>query len=176
MADIPPITDHLPIALRAYTGPTIIEVPSGNRAAKKERKTPPPASDWTLVFDTETTTDASQALRFGSYQFRCRGELDEAGLFYDPDGVSPIELETLSVYAADHGLRLRSRTEFVDEIFFKRAYMLRATVVGFNLPFDISRIAIRHGTAKTRLDADQAPMRGAFSFKLSEQKSGPTFG
>ena len=145
MINVPPISDHLPIALRAYTGPTITELPNAAKPPKRERKAPPPASDWTLVFDCETTTDAAQALRIGSYQFRCRDELDEAGLFYDPEGVSPSELETLRAYAAKHELKLRSRTEFVDELFFNRAYMLRATVVGFNLPFDISRIAIRHG-------------------------------
>ena len=173
MYDIPPITDYLPISLRAYTGPTFTVLPDPNKAVGKERKAPLPASDFTLVFDTETTTDAGQALRFGTYQFRCCEELDEAGIFYDPDGVAPSELETLRLHAALHGLILRTRTEFVDEVFFKRAYMLRATIVGFNLPFDISRIAIAHGTAKTPLDQDKAPMRGAFTFKLSAQKIWP---
>src|SRR3954451_23874074 len=108
MTDIPPVTDHLAIALRAYTGPTFTPVPSPNGLPKKEWKAPPPASDWTLVFDTETTTDASQALRIGSYQFRCGDGLDEAGPFYDPEGVSPIELKTLRTYATQHGLKLRS--------------------------------------------------------------------
>lgn len=173
MYNFSPITDHLPISLRAYTGPTFTLLPDPKKPIGKERKAPLPASDFTLIFDTETTTDAGQALRFGTYQFRSREELDEAGIFYDPEGVEPSELETLRLHAAQHGLILRTRTEFVDEVFYKRAYMLRATIVGFNLPFDISRIAIAHGTAKTPLDQDRAPMRGAFTFKLSDQKIWP---
>ncbi|MEO6247141.1 MAG: hypothetical protein ABIO85_00975 [Sphingomicrobium sp.] len=173
MSNIPPITDFLPIALRAYTGPTFTILPDPNKPPRKERKPALPASDFTLIFDTETTTDAAQALRFGTYQFRCGEELDEAGIFYDPEGVLPSELEVIGQHAALHGLKLRTRTEFVDEVFFQRAYMLRATIVGFNLPFDISRIAISHGTAKTPLAQDKAPMRGAFTFKLSEQKIWP---
>ena len=173
MSNVPPISDYLPIALRAYTGPTSTVLPDPNKPPHKEPKPPLPASDFTLVFDTETTTDAGQALRFGTYQFRCGDELDEAGIFYDPEGVSLSELEILTQHSTLHGLVLRTRTEFVDEVFFRRAYMLRATIVGFNLPFDISRIAIRHATAKTPLDSDKAPMRGAFSFKLSEQKIWP---
>jgi hypothetical protein len=38
---------------------------------------------------------------------------------------------------------------------------LAATIVGFNLPFDLSRLAIRHGSARGRT------MRGGFTFQLS---------
>ena len=41
------------------------------------------------------------------------------------------------------------------------AYDLRASIVGFNLPFDISRLAIKHGSARGKA------MRGGFTFKLS---------
>ena len=51
--------------------------------------------------------------------------------------------------------------EFVDDVLFARAYDLRASIVGFNLPFDISRLAIRHGSARGKA------MRGGFTFKLS---------
>ena len=170
---IPPITDRLPIALRAYTSPTFTPPSDPNKPARKKPKPPLPASDFTLIFDTETTTDPGQALRFGTYQFRSADELDEAGIFYDPEGVSFAELEILTQHAASSFLVLRTRAEFVDEVLYKRAYMLRATIVGFNLPFDISRIAIGHGTARTPLDQDQAPMRGAFTFKLSTQKIWP---
>ena len=39
---------------------------------------------------------------------------------------------------------LRTRAEFVDEIFYRSAYAVGAQIVGFNLPFDLSRLAIRH--------------------------------
>ena len=47
------------------------------------------------------------------------------------------------------------------------AYNLRGTVVGFNLPFDLSRIAIDSSTALTKL------VRGGFTFKLSPSEYRP---
>lgn len=151
-----PITDHLPIVLRAYA----------EAAKAKPRHHDMGASAWTLVFDTETTTDAGQALRFGTYQLRNGESLDEAGLFFDPDGISDGELATLSAFAKRECLVLRTRDEFVDEVFFGRAYQLRSRIVGFNLPFDISRIAINHGPAR-------GAMYGGFTFTLSHQKIWP---
>ena len=56
---------------------------------------------------------------------------------------------------------LRAMPEFVDEVLFARAYDLRASIVGLNLPFDISRLAIKHGSARGKA------MRGGYTFKLS---------
>ncbi|QKR98703.1 hypothetical protein F9288_02860 [Sphingomonas sp. CL5.1] len=168
---VPPVTDRLSIALRAYAVPKIQALPDPH--ASKAKRPIAPASDWTLIFDTETTVDAAQSLRFGSYQFHNGDTLDEAGLIYDPEGVTPDELATLRSYADREGLCLRTRDEFVDEVFFKRAWQLRAAIVGFNLPFDISRIAIKHGSARTPIDADNGGMRDGFTFKLSHQKFWP---
>lgn len=170
---IPPVTDELPIALRAYVAPTFTKVPNGDdRPPKRPAKAKAAAAPYTLIFDTETTTDAAQSLRFGTYQFREGGKLDEAGIFYDPDGVTADELATLQAYADAEMLTLRTRDEFVDDVFFARAFQLRATIVGFNLPFDISRLAIAHGSARTPIDAETG-MRGGFTFKLSQQKIWP---
>lgn len=152
----PPVTDHLPISLRAYAVAT----------KAKPRRRDMAASSWALVFDCETTTDPGQALRFGTYQFRNGEALDEAGIFFDPEGVSASELATLRAYAERNGLALRTRDEFVDDVFFGRAYQLRARIIGFNLPFDISRLAIRHGPAR-------GGMFGGFTFTLSRQKFWP---
>lgn len=152
----PPVTDHLPISVRAYAEASKARQPHTGLAP----------SPWTLVFDTETTTDPGQALRFGTYQFRNGEALDEAGLFFDPEGVSASERATLHAYAERHGLKVRSRDEFVDEVFFGRAYQLRARIVGFNLPFDLSRLAIKHGPAR-------GAMFGGFTFTLSHQKIWP---
>ncbi len=170
---IPPITDHLSIAIRAFAGPKFTVLPETGGGKPKPIRAIAPASGWTLIFDTETTTDPGQALRFGTYQFRNDGELDEEGIFYERAGVTADERERLESFAVAHGLKLRTREEFVDEVFFARAYALRATIVGFNLPFDISRLAIKHGTAKTPLDAETSTMRGGFTFKLSAQKIYP---
>lgn len=168
-----PITDHLAVAIRAFAGPqyTVLTDPDDKKPVRK--RTIAPASGWTLIFDTETTADAAQALRFGTYQFRNGEMLDEEGIFYDPDGVTPAELQHLTTYADEHRLQMRTRANFVDEIFFARAYQLRASIVGFNLPFDISRLAISHGTARTPMADETGTMRGGFTFKLSEQKIYP---
>lgn len=173
MSAIPPITDHLPIAIRAFAGPQFWTLPDPGYSQPKRKQAVAPASGWVLIFDTETTADAAQALRFGTYQFRNGDMLDEEGIFYNPDGVTSAELECLTAYADARGLHLRTRESFVDEVFFARAYQLRATIVGFNLPFDISRLAISHNTARTPIADESGTMRGAFTFKLSSQKIYP---
>ncbi len=174
MSTPPPITDELPLALRCYAAPTWRELPDKNATPKQVgRKKVAGASPWTLTFDCETTTHPGQALRFGAYQLRNVGELVESGLFYDSQGVSDAELATLTAYAGEHGLELRTRDGFADDVFFARAYQLRATIIGFNLPFDLSRLAIKHGSARAPLDGDTGGMRGGFTFRLSPQKIYP---
>ena len=86
--------DRLAIALRAYAPPPPSKPDVESRRNTRSGK-PAPPSEWTLVFDTETTVDAAQRLRIGAYQFRKGDELDEAGLFYDPAIVSEDELALL---------------------------------------------------------------------------------
>lgn len=162
---IPPISDHLALSLRAFAESEIEKKPK-----KLSKKRPPFASDWTLIFDTETTTDAGQSLRIGTYQVRKAGKLFGSGVFFDPEGVSDAELKTLKSYTAANGLSLLSRDEFADNIFYDIGYQLRATIIGFNLPFDISRIAIRHGSARSN---EYQNMRGGFTFTISKQKIYP---
>jgi len=157
--------DHLPIAVRAFAPPP--QEPTNKKPARKRWSKPAPPSEWTLVFGTETTVDAAQRLRIGAYQFRKSDELDEAGLFHDPTALSEAEREILKRFATDHELKLRTVSEFVDEVLFARAYDLRASIVGFNLPFDISRLAIKHGSARGKA------MRGGFTFKLSRLRWRP---
>ena len=158
--------DRMPIAVRAFATPQPQE-PAEDRPARKRSVKPAPPSEYTLVFDTETTVDAPQRLRIGAYQFRKGDELDEAGLFHDPAALGATELEILKRFAGDNGMRLRTVSEFVDEVLYDRAYDLRASIVGFNLPFDISRLAIAHGSARGKA------MRGGFTFKLSRHRWRP---
>lgn len=163
---IPPITDHLPLAIRAYAAPQVFAEIESQKPKGKRRASRANASDWKVIFDTETTTNAGQALRFGTYQVRKSDELKEAGIFYAPDGVTPAEFDALNRHAEANGLRLLTRDQFADEIIFAIGWQLRATIIGFNLPFDLSRIALAHSSARTG-------MRGGFSFKLSDQKIYP---
>jgi hypothetical protein len=128
-----------------------------------------------LVFDTETTVDQAQALTFGCWRYYRPHPLlglhcvDE-GLFHaddlpesDPAGMAVLRrVADRATSAAGPGvpLRLLSRAEFVNRMFYPAAWETRATVVGFNLPFDLSRIAIAAAEGRGR------NLRG-FSFALA---------
>ena len=121
-----------------------------------------------MVFDCETRTTPDQRLRFGAYQLRYKGQVWERGAFYEPDVLSADELAVLRQVMADEEansdgerIRLLTRAEFVDEVFYGSGYAVGAQIVGFNLPFDLSRLAIRHASARRS-------MRGGFSLTLSE--------
>jgi hypothetical protein len=105
------------------------------------------------LFDCETRIDESQRLTFGVYRVFDRLRLIEEGIFHGDD-LPAADLAVLTDYvatrvsdASERGKRARplpllSRREFVREVFLPLAYKSKALVVGFNLPFDLSRIAI----------------------------------
>ena len=121
-----------------------------------------------LIFDTETTSDAAQTLNFGFYQvgrFAKDGafEVVDEGVFHaddlgsrDPDGYRCLVRES-----ERQGLDLQARAAFIDDVFFPICYDARGICVGFNLPFDLSRLAVRWSTARGR-------NRDAFSFSFSD--------
>jgi hypothetical protein len=137
----------LPVAVRAYTAPR-----------KNPRNTT--ARPWThpravLVLDTESTTDATQRLTFGCWRVLVGGRTVDEGLFHGDD-LPEEDLATLRSYLASHHadtperepLRLLSRRDFLDQVFWKLAYKGRVLVVGFNLPFDFGRLAVGWGIAR----------------------------
>lgn len=126
-------------------------------------------SDWVLVFDCETTTDHVQRLRFGGWHSYLSGQSDRQGLFYDPDAVTDEELGILKQAAGDLGLELHTVAEWIERAFMPLAVDLSATVVGHNLFFDLTRIAIGHDTTRSR----DPRMRGGFSLKLTEDLTRP---
>ena len=159
-------TDRLVIALRAYVRrapkkPKPDAKPSNDamlRAADWKQSTPRvPPSDWVLVFDCESRTTPDQRLRFGAYQLRYEGQVWERGAFYEPEVLAPEELAVLRQCIADEeapsgGARicLRTRAGFVDEIFYRSGYPVGAQIVGFNLPVDLSRLAVRRARVNRR--------------------------
>ena len=58
-----------------------------------------------------------------------------------------------------------SRKEFVERVFYPHVYQARAKCIGFNLPFDLSRLAISYGKARK--------FAGGFSLKLSANPAQP---
>lgn len=147
---------------------------------KKERQHASPVKwpDLTLVIDTETTLDTAQRLTFGAYRlcelgpdrYRCVEEgffhaddLDEAqkkvlGRFVnDPKNFPQVDVKT---FPPPMRMNLNSRSDFVKRVFWK-AIRKRAMVVGFNLPFDLSRLAVKSAPADN----------GGWSFVLSLRRS-----
>jgi hypothetical protein len=101
-----------------------------------------------LVWDTETRIDATQRLTFGSYRFIVGGKCLEEALFC-ADDITAEERRILEEYAADKQLPLRTRREFIDKI-YRAVYKGRCLLIGFNLPFDLSRIACDFRDARGR--------------------------
>lgn len=150
----------LPIAVRVF--PLLEPDNPKNRTDKIWR-----APRAMLVVDTETTTDSTQRLTFGSYRFLVNGELREEGIFY-ADDMSKQKRKSLERYVerwnkralrtSEISLLLLTRREFLKK-FYKAVYKSRALLVGFNLPFDLSRLAIAARPARGRF-------AGGFSLAL----------
>ena len=150
------------IALRAYT-----EKPNAKPVSKRNRrKGLDEASPWVLIFDTETRIDPSQALRVGFYQLRYDGELIKEGAFYDADVLDADDQSVLKEYCSERDLGLLKVGAFNEQVFLEYGYAHNAVIVGMNLGFDLSRIAIHHGPAR-------GSMRGGFSFQFSKSRHQP---
>jgi hypothetical protein len=150
-----------PIAIRVYT-----ERPERDPLGSQARSQETPPSKWTLVFDSETTVDAVQQLRFGFFQVREGERLHREGVFFDATTLTSAEERLLRRHAKEKKLELIPVEKFRTEVFLKYGYVRRGTIVAFNHPFDISRIALAHGSAR-------AEMRGGFSFDLTRKTYDP---
>ncbi|MDE2200866.1 MAG: hypothetical protein KGJ41_17790, partial [Rhodospirillales bacterium] len=157
------IPQELPIALRAFVDGPAAPAPHQRHHTMRAIG----ASDRVLVIDTETTTDASQQLRFGAYQLRIGDALAEAGFFYDPESLTGEEMALLQTEAGRLGMKLMPVAAFIEEVFYEATYERLGTLVGFNLPFDISRLAIAQAPARGKT------MRRGFTFKLSTNRRWP---
>lgn len=149
------------IFVRAYTEPPNWK-PKAFRPAGFEFDL---TSDWQIIFDTETTVDAVQKLRFGFAQVRFAGTLKHEVIFV-ADDLPDTDLAVILDYAAMHELEVVSVEVFRREIILDIGYLANGSIIGFNLPFDIARIAISAGVAR-------GSMYGGFTFALTKWKSDP---
>ncbi|MEZ4412421.1 MAG: helix-turn-helix transcriptional regulator [Gemmatimonadales bacterium] len=179
--------DHGPdpvfVGLRAFMAPVKGSAPPAERPPSKPKgRRAKGWPDLVLLIDTETTVDAIQRLRFGSYRL-CRwalggepgprAECIEEGLFHDDD-LAPAEVRELQDYVRDHQadttllagspLALYSRREFLDHVLWPAVRDGLTLVCGFNLPFDLSRLAI--GWGETRPRGEARYFARGFSFPL----------
>lgn len=145
------------IFVRAYTD---------NRSESKHKEPDYHNPNITLVLDTETTIDQYQNLTFGSCLIRTMistGFKEDWYLFYGdiPDN----DRKIIEVYGSKNNIQVMSVRDFVDNVFYPYAFRMRAEVIGFNLPFDLSRLAIGYGISRKTRDG--------FSFNLSEDVRNP---
>jgi hypothetical protein len=122
-----------PIYLRVLTRPK-------KERARWEPNEERPNDHLLLVLDTETTTDMRQDLRFGVARVYAFGNLTRTVVFYET--VNEEERGTICAWANSRGFDSMPREAFVLSVFLPLALDQRAVVVGFNLPFDLSRLAV----------------------------------
>jgi hypothetical protein len=147
--------NSLPIAVRVYPQVRSAKLENARSSARPRKAWKRPEA--MLVFDTETRIDATQRLTFGGYRFIVGGECLEEGLFYGDDlpeqdrKILEEYVFTHPVEAVNKKLRLLTRCTFLKK-FYQAVYQGRCLLFGFNLPFDLSRVAY-----------DFAPARGRFA-------------
>jgi len=144
------------IYLRAHT----VQLKKKRRTSTRQEDVPK-SPVYALVFDCESRITADQTLTFGFWRF-CElrnGEYVplEEGIFHDDNGLSAEEFDLLREFAStakpdtiDEGCdrtRLYSRSKFIDEV-LGMAIQAKALILGFNLPFDLSRIAVDWNAAQ----------------------------
>jgi len=145
------------IALRVYTN---------NKKIFNSKKETPLKHERVFVFDTETTTDEYQNLKFGSFVVYSKCVLEKRGIFYNPKCISRSESKILELFCRRNNIPLYNLETFIAEIFYQEVYFKKALCVGFNLSFDLSRLAISYGYTRGN-------MKGGFSFKLIENSKFP---
>ena len=184
---LPPISgadwqsEALPIHLRCYSRPFPTQVDDNGGRQRARAGAPRGVSgpnDMVLIFDTETTIDPSQRLRVLFYQLRVSGRLDEEGAAYDPEVLEPSEVVILCAYCHSKGMAEPMTIDaFRDQIFFGYGYDGGAEIVGFNLPFDLARIAVNWDAARVTTARGKArprsKMRGGFTLKMSHDTRRP---
>ena len=122
------------IFLRAFTKP---------KEEKKKKKTEREGykeHKIVFVFDTETTTDIKQDLKVGFFQLYVNGSLVHEGFFYKK--LLKKEKDSLFQYSRKNKIEVYSLLQFIYQIFYPIVLNYKSLCLGFNLPFDISRISL----------------------------------
>ena len=150
------------IAVRVYN-----ERRYKNKKPKRKKSVPKPDYRTFLAFDTETTIDEYQNLKFGSCILYSDGAISEEWLFYNQETVNQEEYEELLRYCDEQvGVKLITKGLFIETVFYHYVYDLKIPIVGFNLPFDLSRLANDYAKARGN-------MEGGFTLKLCDHSEHP---
>lgn len=158
------IPEPFTVAERVWTQPAVAQ--RRGAQGRKGRRSLPQSF---MAFDCETRTDETQRLTFGVWRLYVdpadgppMRTCVEEGVFYADDlpATDPAEFAVVRAYAEAKPasvfpgrrprLRLLSRSEFVEQVLFHHGVRRQATIVGFNVPFDLSRLAVAAGHARDR--------------------------
>ncbi|WMW22414.1 hypothetical protein RE476_00940 [Methanolobus mangrovi] len=150
------------IAVRGYTQ----KASNSKKDTRKVGNEHPLRHDRIFVFDTETTIDQFQNLKIGYFQIYYENLIQHEGLFYDPSMLDERETIVLRSYSKECGILLYDLDEFIQDVFYPEMFDLRSLCIGFNLPFDLSRIAKRSSDSRGK-------NRGGFTFTLSDNRFNP---
>jgi hypothetical protein len=141
------------IFLRAHT--VVVDPKKSKKGKRRGRGLGRGLKKWpeyAVVFDCETRVDTRQGLTFGFYRLLRLQDagyvLEEEGAFFDDD-LPAHECKVLETYASTAETEVKSfpphfplhpRSEFVKQVFYRYARK-GALIVGFNLGFDLNRLA-----------------------------------
>jgi len=116
-----------------------------------------------LIFDTETTDDSFQNLKFGSFIIIDNEKEILKAIFYSPENIPHNEENILKQYCLQNNIPLLITKEFIENILYPELLEVQTLCIGFNLPFDLSRLAIHFGEGRYA-------HKDRFSVKLSENE------
>ena len=144
-----------PISLRCYTG----NYRAGGYSAHNQNVN----NGMVLTFATEATSDQQQSLTFGSCAVWINSSLYKICLFHD-ESLNQKKVDVIRQVAValqkekNCIVTISPKDEFVTNVFYPYVYEARAKCIGFDLPYELSRLASSWGTARKIQDA--------FSIKL----------
>lgn len=150
--------EYLEVAYRAWTNKRKDTVYGKHGLATYDRL---------ILLDTETTTDVTQRFRFGFYRearLLPKGDYKtkREGIVYadDFEAREPKYYQVLMSYAKRYRIPVTSQAEFAKEFLRGACYNGHkyTALVGFNLPFDLSRIAYDVG--------ESTALKGGFTFRM----------
>ncbi|WMW22914.1 hypothetical protein RE476_03570 [Methanolobus mangrovi] len=150
------------IAVRGYTH----KVSDSSNTSFFRPKEIPLRHDNVLVFDTETTTNQYQNMKIGCFQIYQNGYIHHEGIFYEESILTDKEKDIFVSYANKKHIALYTLKEFIDDVFYPEIFGWKTLCIGFNLPFDISRIAKHVGDSRGR-------NKGGLTFTLSDNRFNP---
>jgi hypothetical protein len=76
------------------------------------------------------------------------------------------EIKTLETYSRKQNISLYLLSEFRDKVFYPEVFGFKTLCIGFNLAFDLSRIAQRSGDSRKS-------NKGGFTLTLSDNRFNP---